>query len=256
MVSAWTALFRRAFNFLRTKGRPSSPELTSLEHPERYLPPSPSKRLPFSAFSADTPNTEASSISMQTTGPITEMQTLSQRPGFERVKSEIGLLQAPGPQRVQSFFENNSSASSSRVEMPTIPIHPPSTPESLANDLSPPRRYSESQIQPPDMSRSYTPMRDAPTPPPRSLSAASRVPPSPILTTSTVKRSSTLSGLSIQKTNSSKLRGRISTPIPGTFVHVNGAWMDGRKREGGPLGLNPISPVEREDCNMERDEQA
>jgi hypothetical protein len=235
MLAAWVSFYRRGIQFIR-KGRPVTPPLTSLENPEKYQSASPKKPAPLfaSPFGTETPSTVGGSIS--------------------------------GVYRSSNFFHNRSSTtpsvSDSCAETLILPISSDAQPQrqppfSISPGISPqPSSRRLSQIQPETSTdarpRSYTPMRDAPSPPfsPSRTAILAKYSPARFSTTPTVtNRGSAQSGLSIQKTNSSKVRGRISSPVPTSFVHVTGAFMDrdeemGVLRSGsrgsGPLSMNPV----------------
>ena len=257
MLQAWHTLFQSMFHRART-GRPPTPQLTSLENPEKYLPPSPRKRTPFvSAFSTDTPSevswtngrhedvvdmddlaVERVAVGARGEGEGSGSGGVSGRPDFERLTSETGLLQHPTP--FQSLFDPSSSAEASRPATP-VQAQPRYTPQREA-PTPPPRRLSTLSTT---SSQPSTPLPNLPThthilptTSRHSISTSSPPPPHPHRTTS---RHSTLS---VPRTNSSKMkpRPRVSAPMPGTFVHVNGAFMGFTGR--GLLGTNPAGPAD------------
>lgn len=231
MLHAWIALFQRLTHRVLHRGRPPTPELTSLEGADKYQHNTPHK---LASFFSSKPIPEPSSAIDRSID--IELNTLGKRPTFERVTSETGLLTPPGTTRFNNgIWETGSSQGASRAETPTIqeealgplprsPTHPTIQPST--------RRLS--QIQPISSSGgSYTPTREAPSPPLRRFLPSDRFSSAPTV----VDRSSTASGkswLSIQRTTSSKTKGRISAPIPQSFVHVDGAFVArGGMREGG-----------------------
>ena len=210
MLLAWRDLLFRGLRRAKIGPRPPTPQLTSLENPDQINHPSARKHvLLLSSFSNNIPSSSDSHANEVT---ISENEldrielgkgasTVSNRPGYERMTSETELL----PSRVEPFVSvfNVSSNEPSPAITPTqflprgaaaLSSHPPTpAPQSPLEDSS---------------ARSTT-------------SRKSRL---------WLKRVSSRSSnaLSIQRTNSSSLRGRISTPVPGTFVHVSGATWDGQ----------------------------
>lgn len=235
MITAWAAFFRRTFNRI-SLGRPPTPQLTSLENPEKYLSSSsPAKQAPYlSAFSADTSTTGASATvrDIHDPSPVndTEMGTLEKQPTYERVTSETGLVSPPAVQRFQSFFDHTSfkSESNSGAVTPVVPVN---STQPASRRLSQIQPFSEGEI-----SRSYTPSRIAPSPPAGRRSGSARNPPLRVSMAPTEKSMVSTGGLSIQRTNSSKVRGRISAPLPASFVHVDGAFMAASDSRAGTIG--------------------
>lgn len=173
MITGWMALFRRGLAFVRRRGRPQTPQLTSLENPEKYLPRNPSKRRQF--FSVFIPETQKTplkiSYPLNIAADSTELGNLERRPTYERMTSDAALLE-PERQKYQSFFETSSSAGSR-------PITPLQTVDKLQSS-STLNQFSTrplSQIQPgfstDRVPRSYTPMREAPLPPSRTSTVTS-----------------------------------------------------------------------------------
>lgn len=260
MISAWKSLFYRGTHFLR-KSRPPTPQLTSLDEPEKYMPPARRKHVPLlsSHFSAGIPTTIMTSADVRrhsgtesTTraANATELGILSQRPTYERVTSETGLLTSPGAQNFISFLANDSSAATSRLATPL----PEQEPEmyarhyplaaSLPRSTSPqPSSRRLSQIQPEGIldgepSRSFAPTRDAPSPP----SPLSRSPFSPKYNSSSTSPTTAASAVGgslnlAPSAGARTVRGRISAPIPTSFVHVGGAFgVRGSEGEGSEYG--------------------
>ncbi|KAF2281495.1 uncharacterized protein EI97DRAFT_31144 [Westerdykella ornata] len=202
MLLGWRNLLAHLFHLART-GRPPTPALTSLENPDQYIP-TLKPVLTTSAASADTPSstsyrndtTELDNIS-ETLGTA---GTYHHRPGHERTTSDTGLL-APQTQQFRSVWEN-SSAETSRANTPGPP---------------------------------FVPQRNAPSPPTRTYSPASamKIQGSSFLARTRSRPLSGSLGLRSERqiggdvkrrgTGSSDVRGTISTPVPGSFVHVDGA---------------------------------
>jgi len=233
MLHSWLALFRRLFYRALHKGRPPTPQLTSLENPEKYQSRSPRKML--QALGGDSSTLESSSSDAYTSdaGGVDgmELEQIEKQPPFERVTSVTRLPTSPGPQGANSFRHETTSRldsmSSSCTETTMIP----------EEDKQPPPRpavFGLSQVQPEASSRrpdAYIPSREAPSPPSRpssALIALAKSPPAARLSApaTAVDRTPTLSGPTVQRTTSSKVRGRISAPLPASFVHVNGAFLD------------------------------
>ena len=270
MFTAWLALFRRTFALFHRKARPSTPQLTSLEDPDKYLPPSPNKGRHFlSVISPTTFNTTGTSTSIKsptTDSTTTEMKTLDHRPTYERMTSDTGLL-SPEASNVWSTYsdqENGSDNDSLTSRTPT-----PIMKTAATRPIPAFRRLSQIQPTPypfTSIPRSYTPMRDAPTPIERSSSVTSasidiKYVPSLRGSLGTKSRASNtppgingeggasdfLSQGGVQRTGTTKsLRDMISTPITESFMHVDGAFLErsegsqAARRSGGPLGLNPL----------------
>lgn len=212
MLLAWRDFIKSLVHHART-GRPPTPQLTSLENPDRYIPPSPCKRPPFvSAFSADTPSSVSSQEQRDQTAELDNIAPVGvhHRASYERITSETRFLAGPPKDQIISIFEASSEEPSRNS---TPPPHNPYIP--------------------------YSPTREAPTPPPHSFSRSSKNSVKASKRTSSNPRAS--STLSIQRTNSSKLRPRISGPVPGTFVHVSGA---GPKLVKGSPGMDVAAPVD------------
>ncbi|KAJ4305138.1 hypothetical protein N0V90_000669 [Kalmusia sp. IMI 367209] len=105
-IHAWIALLRRLYHHGLHSGRPPTPQLTSLENPDEYqnahLKRSPTRKI-FSIFSTTNaspgPSFEQSigtAISADTADYGTELKRIENRPTFERVTSETGLITPPG----------------------------------------------------------------------------------------------------------------------------------------------------------------
>lgn len=250
MITGWVSLFRRGLHYVRHRGRSPTPQLTSLENPEKYLHSSPSKRRQFFSVFADTPKTGASSSHPQDAERAnTEFSTPERRPAFDRMTSDAELL-GPREQRYQSFLDTSSSNSNSRSITPMQDN--PNNFGSFHQPL-PPRRLSQIQpgVSPNRVPRAYTPMREAPAPPSRIstvTSASINIRYTPSVIKPRASRAPSVSSRvftqAASRANSTKARGMISAPIKESFTHVDGAFLQrsgSRASErGGPLGLHPV----------------
>ncbi|KAF2727956.1 hypothetical protein EJ04DRAFT_478123 [Polyplosphaeria fusca] len=211
MLYAWRDLFVRTYT-ITCNHRPATPELTTFENPEKLFSLSPLKRTPIvSAFSADTPSrTSALDIDHDQITPAPPL-----RPDAHRVDSGAPLIASLPPHL--SFFDAGSSLDASRASTPGLT----STPSQL-NPVNPYLSYGPPQPQPQPHSQPqpHVPPVPVPTVPQRPLSRAS-------------KRLSASSGVE---------RSRIGAPMPGTFVHVNGAMVG--YSDWGPLGMNPVTDAD------------
>ena len=253
MLSAWRSLFRRSTQFLR-KGRPSIPQLTSLDNPENCHSPSLSRNTPLSSseFSADTSSTRSNPINAQThrgsaesgisasasaNGNMTEMGAPAYCLMHEQVKNATGIMSPPDVQRFDSSFRHDSSVAPSTTHPRSqIPILDIST--NIESYRLPPSSLRLVQHQSKSVSdsnhpRSYTPMRNAPSPPyppSRSSIVANEYIHAQLLshTPADSPTDPALSGFGVHKSNSVEVRGRILAPIPASFVHVGGAFQDHR----------------------------
>jgi hypothetical protein len=226
MLSAWVSLFQRGIQCFR-KGRPASPQLTSLENPENYQSLIPTK------------------------------QVLLLSSAFDAKKSG----------NIDSSSSATPSTSNSRADTPILPTFSDAqplhqTPLHSPRGMSPqPSSRRLSQVQPEISTdvipHSYTPMRDAPSPPfspSRSTVLAKYTPSRFSMVPTAVGRNSTQSRSSFQKTGSTKVRGRISSPIPASFMHVTGAFHnpdeEGGPQRGGSRGRGPLSMHPVDEHNM------
>ncbi|KAF1959644.1 hypothetical protein CC80DRAFT_514137 [Byssothecium circinans] len=260
MLTAWLALFRRTIAFFHHQARPSTPQLTSLDNAEQYLPFSPTNGHRF--FSALAPTTA------NTNGAITEMGALGRHSTDDRTMSHTELLSPEAPQGWNSLDQESgtgSESSKSRALMPT-PITKSNLPTTTITQPTPTVRRL-SQVQPAhspftSIPRSYIPMREAPAPPnrPSSVSSGSiNIKYEPSFHNSSVKSRTSTTSTAIDGEAGTKhsshgvqrsgtmgsVRGRISAPITDSFVHTNGAFLErvesrASLRSGGPLGLNPV----------------
>lgn len=180
MITAWTALFRRSLH-LASKGRAPTPQLTSLENPEKYLRSSPHKRFaPVSAFSVNT-STAASSANVDSSRSShdgadagAKMDVLDKRPMQRRGMVESGLKAQSGERMFHDVLDGTNSrvVSGWSLGSQSIPIglvfEPEVTPQPSTRRLSQIRPDPSHKL----ISGRYTPMRDAPTPPPSRKSPA------------------------------------------------------------------------------------
>jgi hypothetical protein len=200
MIHAWRDLFGNLFHRTRL-GRPSSPQLTSLDDADKYQAPSPPPKTPYSSkFSANTtpstvsdPNERSSTL---TSDNIKIGMVL--RPQYQRMTSQHGLLTPEEnptsnfeqPHLVQSFFDA-PSAEGSRTAIPV----------------------------------QFLNTREAPKPPVRAASNSNSK--QPISEESNLPRASSLSwATNTTRNKSAKKKPRISQPVPGSFVHVASANVD------------------------------
>ena len=277
MLSAWKSLFDRETHRLRT-GRAPTPLLTSLENPDRYQYESAHKNTSrFSPpSSADSPSLAGSSInahryssgeksgsaSTNTNFNMTELEDLARRPIYNRAGDGKWLPTPSGVRRSSNSPESASlvvaSTTPSRSATPALSVLTDSQvhhlhPTSLSRRRSPrppSRRFSQTQPESSadsNIPRSYIPMRDAPSPP-YSPSRSSVIAPrhnivQPHARARTASPtdfvlSRSAPGEGVQKSNSSKVRGRISAPIPSSFVHVGGTsrFADDFGRNAGAIG--------------------
>ena len=256
MLQAWISLLRRFYNHVRHRmlhrGRPPTPQLTSLGDADRYQSSrAPQKLASFFSNEITSPSNSSKerSIGTGTDGAPTgtELQNISKlekRPTFERVTSDTGLLSPLGTASLNHpTWRSGTPQSISRTGTPTIEEEGSAL--SPSPSPSPQAQHRLSQIQPDtssDPSHSYVPSREAPSPPPRhsvKMRPSERFSNAP---TVVARMSATSAGgksnLSIQRTASSKVRGRISAPVPQSFVHVNGAFVEQDGRREGPSGPN------------------
>lgn len=252
MLQAWIALLRRLYNHARHRflhrGRPPTPQLTSLGDADRYQRPhSPQKLVSISSNEMTSPSNASRERSIGTgtdsTNIGTELynvSTLEKRPTFERVTTETGLLSSFDTTSLSHPSQRGeTSQDTSRTGTPRIEEEDESVPH-LSTPPSSQAQRRLSQIQPDTLSHpshSYVPSREAPSPPRHSVKMrpAERFSTAPTI----VDRLSGMSAggksnLSIQRTTSSKIRGRISAPVPQSFVHVDGAFVEQDGRREGP----------------------
>ncbi|KAF1978368.1 hypothetical protein BU23DRAFT_563979 [Bimuria novae-zelandiae CBS 107.79] len=232
MLHAWLALFRRLSHRALHRGRPPSLQLTSLENADAYQ--DPPHKVPSSFVTEGSTSSNKRSIG-------TELQSISKvdnRQMSEHGSSELGLLTPPSP---TLFNTRPASQGTSLVKLPMVTLTP-STPISISHPIprSPthphPSPHRLSQIQPdPTFSGNgdYEPSRLAPSPPSRTMRPSER-----IANSSAGEKTERDDGGSEKtedglKRTKSKVRGLISAPVPRSFVHVTGAFVeqDGR-REG------------------------
>ncbi|KAL5441043.1 hypothetical protein PMIN06_009485 [Paraphaeosphaeria minitans] len=233
MLQAWLALFRRLYHRALHRGPPPSPQLTSLADADIYQPLSPHKFT--SIFRTNTITRSPSSKHHSTNTTLDaataepELSPLENRPSFELNSAESFLLSPPTLARLDTPSRHSQpSQPSSRAETPTP--HP---------RTYHPTNVRLSQIQPTSpLTDSYTPSRSAPLPP--------QLPPSDGVANAAAGAergdAAKKSGLGVRRTPS-KVRGRISAPIPASFVHVEGAFLGAGYRgvDGGKgLGVRGV----------------
>lgn len=256
MLHAWVSLIQRFYRATRHRlahrGRPPTPQLTNLENADKYMPSeSPSKIISIFSNEAGSGShlskERSAGTAVETRAVGTELNNVSRedkRPTFERITSETGLLTPPDINRFNSkLCESEISQGTSRAETPETDDIAPEAPSMQSHVRPSTRRLS--QIQPDfssGASRSYIPSREAPSPPPRQASVkVQSIERSGNVRTVVDKTSDTnLDGKNnpnFQRTKSGKLRGRISAPVPQSFVHVNGAFVeqDGRREDTGKI---------------------
>ncbi|KAF2865900.1 hypothetical protein BDV95DRAFT_623358 [Massariosphaeria phaeospora] len=238
MLRAWLTLLTPILHRARI-GRPPSPQLTSLENPEKYLAtPSPTQQpnhfvSTFSSTDRSTPVDDArtswakarhSGISVgNSDGGVNNDQItrLSQRPQYDRVAFDTA---ASGTERSRSATPLLQPPPLTSYTPSRTPPNPPSHPLHSKPAASAAPNHSNFSL--------------------RNLSLApSRGPPQ---TEDEEQQEQGTSGR-VQRSESGRLKDQISTPVPGTFVHVGGAFMEGRGGWGsehgrgsgiGPLGVN------------------
>lgn len=235
MLQAWLVFLRRFYHRTIYDDRPPSPLLTSLEDAEKYQRSSSHKR----TSSHYRKSISRMSISQKrrtrvTVDPPIELSDVEQRPISKPVTSETRFFGGPSALRLHTAIPESGKYRT------TIPAEAPDpeSPHAFAPHTllhTQPASSRISQIQPTSpLDDSYTPTRSAP-PPPRSPATEGR-------STKTNDAENTVFSwkrkLSIHRTPS-KVRGKISAPIPASFLHVDGAFLGsptGRKNDSTDLG--------------------
>lgn len=232
MLQAWFALFRRLYLYTLHHGRPATPELTSLEDAEMHQPRLTRKFTSIVRTNAIARSPSSKHRSVRTafnpsdTG--TELDILEKQLPLKHGTSETVFLSLSALVWLDSTtWKTGTSQDTSRAGTPV--------PQATAYQ---PTNVRLSQIQPiSPLTGSYTPSRSAPLPP-KHRSSECAVPPEIEKIDATRKSES-----SVRRTPS-KVRGRISAPIPASFVHVEGAFLGGAGEEvdkGKGLGVRCVS---------------
>jgi hypothetical protein len=304
MLSAWISLFRRSTHFFHTSRPATpqltsleTPATRQSSSPRKRV------SLFSSTFSAETFSKAGSSTnalrhsvgadsaisikaSANTSGNTSAIGVLAHCPPYERVTGETGLLTLPIAQRFNSFLETeNSVVLSATTSHSNTSV--PGNSKNGQSDLFPPYSTShgssfQSSSRPlpqpgssfdSDYPRYYTTMRDAPPPP--GLPSSSNIAATKYVPTQSSTDLSTESprdhplskfGLAhnVQKFKASKVKSNIAAPLPASFVHVDGAFLNcgettnitdgvGVKRSGSQksrisgLRMHPV-----EDSDLER----
>jgi hypothetical protein len=167
MLIAWRNLLISLYHRISPIHHPPTPQLTSLENPDRFTLLIPKSSPYISTFTPDTQSIAASDYSGNVElGGMHSIGVVQQRPSYERMTSDDFIL-PEAHLRGGNDWESERNIHL-RATTPTTPLR---------------MHFKGSKLS------KFVPTRASNT---------------------------------IQRTKSSKLRGRISTPLPGSFIHVDG----------------------------------